>query len=614
MAIPSNQLPFEVKFYQYDTEIPITRFWEDPDAVEVDDKIPYVTENKDLTVLFACADPNARFYMDGLEVLSERAGVDYDEYRNPYLPPDQVPHELFLTQGQEYYPLIPGYYRVSVMVHSRVYHSLLQVRPKQMSNQQWEIMRDELEGEVRGLAQDLIRKNLSLSDPFFDFLPPEQLFHFLVINKRFSSVMTALSDLSTKVNFRIRKDYRIVPVDRAKAIDEKTVRHRLTHPEIQGVLKTPVREIDYDLPENRWVKRIVRLLDQKLVDVEAAMKRYRVSLVQELEDTARFYERGQLPAYLREKKRVLDLMDEYIAVAEKMRYGLQIIKLSEWYDQVSTAIGTEPTSVLMYDSRYRSLYQLYRELRSEQLDVSLDTTYSFQWKRTDQLYEIWGFLQLCKVLTRQLGFTGKRGWLFDRNFEGGRLLIPTLPQDTTIVLEKGEVRLHLVYNAVIPTRVDQTSQDKSPLFMLLNYHLRPDARLDVYRNGVYGGSLIFEFKYRPRTGRYPFWDLGSDLESRRPSATNQLISYYSNSSSRYLYGDYVTDQRRGLIRAVYETWALYPRHNNPHPPSEYFDSHHVRLLMLTPGEENEWITQELEKAIADILQLTEEYARHKVGE
>ncbi|HEU4964143.1 MAG TPA: DUF2357 domain-containing protein [Bacilli bacterium] len=611
MVIRSDALPFTLTFSQYERRIPVVAF--STDSQHSVEEVPEIVENLNLEVLFDSEDEDARFYMDGLELLTERMGVEIDDLRQPYLMPETVPYELFRNNADEFYPLIPGYYRIRVAAGGEEYFSLVQVVPKQLTKTQWEIMRDELEEELTGLAQDLIRKNLGVGDAFLHFLPPEQLFRFLVIKKRFASVMAALSDLVTKVNYRIRKDYKVTPIDRAKGVDEVSVRYRLTHPEDQELLKTPVRVVDYDLPENRWIKRMVHVLSRYLEEIEASVLTYRGSVERELAEIAPFYagRREEDAAVLREKKRVSRDLYEYSEMARKMKNSLQFIKLAPWYEQVSQSNHLTGSPVLMYDARYRALFQLYRELQMDSFEVALDSTYAYQWKRTDQLYEIWGFLRICKALSRNLGYEPVGGWIYNADFDGNRLLIPTLPPDTTIVMEHEDIRLHLVYNSVLPSESGETTAAHKPVYMLNKFHDRPDGRMDIYKDGIYAGSITLEFKYRPRHGRFPFWDPSPRSESRRPAATNQLIAYRGDSASRHLYGDRIDPRFREQIRPVFESWAIYPKHTNPQIKVEYDEEHHVRLLQLAPGEEAEHLTEQLEQVMTKVLSLFDHYAEEQ---
>lgn len=598
--VTRSDLPFQLSFQQYNRVVEIDRFSTDPD-LDVED-VPELKENQELLLHFRSRDEEAQFYMDGLEVLDERFGLEVDSHRMPFLLPQEEPWPLF-KHTDEYYPLIPGFYRIKVISQGVAWHTAVRIVPKELTVPEWETMRDELEAQLRGLAQDLIRKNMGLGDPLLQFLPPEHLFRFLVINKHFRVMMAALSDLRTRVNHRIRKSYRIVPANRAKSTDQETVRHRLTHPEETG-LKTPVREVDYDLLENRWVRHIVHVLSRYLDDITVSLQEYTAQIEREIEEFHVRFPARELTAYLRERQRIRKDLDAYVDKALSMLHGVQMIMTAEWYGEVAKKIPTSVSPVLLQDPRYRALYHLYRELKSESLEVSLDTSYAYQWKRTDLLYEMWGFLKIVHMLTQQLHYEPVSGWLFDHRADGNKIFIPSLPEGTCIQLQKDDVRLHLHYNAEIPNRED-TDGARTPLYLLSSYHNRPDGRMDVFKDDVYLGSLILEFKYRPRYGRYPFWNVTPLSSAKRPVSTNQLIAYHGDSASTR-FGGLKESRWSSRTRPVYETWALYPRRTGDTLAdlNEYFEGYHVRLLVLTPGDDNAQVVDQLTQTLHQILDPT----------
>lgn len=56
-------------------------------------------------------------------------------------------------------------------------------------------MRDDLETEIQGLAQDIVRRNIGLGDEVKGLLPPDDLYAFLIINKNAHAIMSALLDI-----------------------------------------------------------------------------------------------------------------------------------------------------------------------------------------------------------------------------------------------------------------------------------------------------------------------------------------------------------------------------------------------------------------------------------
>ena len=596
MDMQSNVLPFSLQFIQYGRTTPVTQFFSDANQLYTGDQqaVIELVENLDLAVLFECdTDENARLYMDGLEMIPGRQ-VEMDDSGDSFFYPSPQPYFMFRP---DYFPLIPGYYQVRVSVHGIDYYALVKIKPKQISEEQWEVMCDEIEQKVKGLAQDLVYKNLGGHIPYADVVPPRVLLQFFVLQKHFSSVMAALSDLYDKVNFRIRKEYRMVPVDRAKVIDQETIRYRLRHPEQKNTLRTPHRDTNYDLPENRWVKKIVGDLIATLAQFIQSIDNCIRTVQQDLDNIQQFRYQESTQGVISEKQNLLEKLRHFAETGRKMRAAFEIIKTAPWYKQVSALRGGNVPHVMHSDSRYRALYQLFRALKQEVEAVELAPSYKFQWKRTDRLYEIWGFLQMMDCLSQRLGYTPVRGWFYDRSFSRKKYIIPTLPPNTSIVYRKRDVELHLVYDGSIPLVSQETSLMERPLFMR-DTHNRPDGRLDVYQKGMYLGSLLFDFKYRPQRN---IWDPSKVNSNTRPPFMRQLAAYGTSCGSLFLF-DRKANKAYQDVQPVQEVWAIYPTEREGGTGPLFYPDHRLKLIKLSPNQSKDHIVDQLRLVIETILE------------
>lgn len=53
---------------------------------------------------------------------------------------------------------------MSIYCNEKWYYGVLNILPKAMSKKEWKMMKDDLEKEVRGLAQDIIQKNIGIGN------------------------------------------------------------------------------------------------------------------------------------------------------------------------------------------------------------------------------------------------------------------------------------------------------------------------------------------------------------------------------------------------------------------------------------------------------------------
>ncbi|GIP39843.1 hypothetical protein J31TS4_31230 [Paenibacillus sp. J31TS4] len=596
MVTPSNPLPFTLSFQVGHTLETVEWFYEEEQDfyAHIEEPSVVLIENLEIVVNFTSSDDNARMYMYGLETIPFR-GVEIDDKGEAYIFPNEGAVHLF---NKNYYPLIPGTYQIRVEIGNQVWYAPYVIRPKQLSTLQLDLMKEQLEETIRGLALDFINKQIAKGQTLGKALPPRLLMQFMIISKHFSNVMTALSDLYTKVNFHTRKEYETVRSDRANVVDEVTIRNRLKHPELKGFLKVPVRTINYDLPENVWIKHIVKRLITVLNNFVVSVEQYAADLQEEINQLKQFEYQDSTKIVLKQKAKVYEELLEYVEMVQRMKIGFQLITSAHWYEQVQEKPLITVPYVLTKDSRYRSIYMLYRELQDDELEITLDSLYSYQWKRTDKLYEMWGYVELLRILEDLLHFNPVRGWIYNLHFNGDGMLIPSLPPGERVILEKGEIQLHFIYDGVVPLTSKETEMFIHPLYVRQQYN-RPDARLDVYKNGVYYGSIMMDFKYRPRQN---FWEKDRINTIARTREMNQLIAY-SDSRSNYLYGeDRPSTTAFQRLSPVAEVWAFYPvKEGRQVRPTSSAD-HNLRLIPFSPGVGNDHVLHEFERILEQLFQ------------
>ncbi|MCH1962881.1 DUF2357 domain-containing protein [Clostridium perfringens] len=249
MDILYNEV-FKVSFFQNKNEI-MMNFYEDEEKIDFENEEAYIEENINTEILFLSNDIEAKLYMDGLETLPELK-VKEDEYGEVYLEPSSENVSLF---SKDYYPLIPGLYRIKVVVNKKSYYSLIKVKPKLISEEECDLIKSDLEKEMKGLAFQLIRKNLAVGNNFNLDIQPIELYKFFIIKKNFSNIMASIMDLRIRPNHKICKEYKIVQNEKVKQIDEITMRNYLSNRIKENFLKVPIKELNYNLPENQWVKK-----------------------------------------------------------------------------------------------------------------------------------------------------------------------------------------------------------------------------------------------------------------------------------------------------------------------------------------------------------------------
>lgn len=607
-------IPFKVVFQQSinrytQKEVPIINFKHSIKELYamLDEEIAVVTENLDLSLLFTSEDDTARFYMDGLDIISVNF-LEEDEEYNSYFPPSSSPLYIFKNEGKKdnkneqdnnlgYYPLIPGRYRIKVVANEETYYSWLKVEPKQINEEQWVSMREEVEETLHGLAQDLIRKNAGLEMDTDLPIPLQKLHKLYVLKKDFTKWITSLRHIKNHPRMRLKKEYNLVPREKAKYLDAASIRYLSRHPESKNEVYSPYRVQNYNLLENQWIKWIVRFITREINDLQSYLKKHKHYVEKELNQLKKYKSITPENIQFRSKEKVLEELNGYEKFISRVRSECISLLGADWIEEVDEQQPVTVSHVMRLDPSYRQIYKLYRELKSRDLSIDLEKNYDYYWKRTDLLYEIWGFIQVVKGLqTEKVGFQVEKGWIFNIDTQSESIELPFLEPGTRIDFKKDNITLRLVYDDSLPYNRKDTEKD-SPLYA--NYtNNRPDTRIDLYEGEDYIGSIVLDFKYRPI---WHIWDDKKLNPRYRIDTMKQLISYRDNLKSIYLYQGKISDSAWSQYNPIHEVWALYPKHINNNKPKDPMDEYGIRLMELTPLDEKEFFYDGLAEAIQKVL-------------
>lgn len=556
MTTPSERLPFEVRFRTRDGERPLTQFTEGvapPAEAELG-----LMENQDIGLLFR-APADFRFTMDGLDVVSV-AGAERGE-GGVELPPQNRYVTLFEAKN---FPLVPGYYVVTVTGRGRVWRGVMEIVPRYMEKRQWQAMRDELTGEIRRLSFDFMKRTMHISPSLGDALGvgSAMLLRFYLLSDRFDRVLHVLGELARTANSRIALRARRIPGDmeRKEEIHARPGRERIhTGLPYEWAVRA---ETTWDVPENRYAKTLLLHLDQSLREFIAKIDENAARVGSEQEEFRRYTRDYQY--HMREE--ALERFRGYRARAQQLRNAIREARRAPWFEEAETVHPLVPDMTVFRDPRYAVLYQLHRQLQRPETSLAVSSFYRFQWKRTDKLYELWCFLTFLKALA-------SGGWKTERGpavtEEGGQYILESLEAGTVIAMARGEEEIHLVYDAVVPDTASATDRMTRPLYSN-HAHRRPDLRVDYYWKSLYCGSLVADFKYRDI---YRLWKDGA-------ASTDLRIQFnaYRDMNTKFYRAMDEHDSLRNS-RPVKEVWAVFPREVPPLSDEDFS----LRFISLAPG-------------------------------
>ncbi|WP_075721479.1 nuclease domain-containing protein [Roseburia sp. 499] len=520
-----SKLPFElqvIKCFPIKTIQTATFFCADEHQLWKENKVTLsIEENDEIEIYFNSSDTNAKLYLDALDIMPlDNDNVKEDEQGHIYRVPSDKSFVLYKSNS-EYDALRVDVFKITVFCQNQWYYGTFQVLPKPMSPNEWHMMRDDLEAEIRGLAQDIVRRNIGIGKNYNGKIPPKALYDFLVIKKYSKNVLMSLMDISENPRNEIRTRYENVSSNNSSkyTFDAETVKRYAIKSGSEPTFKVPIKTTFYDIQDNRLLKMIITEYESKLnqfIELLGDMEKYAI-LTNSEENT--------------QYKRIwTDSLADFKEMALKLRKMTAILKNQDWYAKVSNVSEPYIPHSFILDARYNVLYQMYLDLRKEKMNIELDPEFSYTWKRSSYLYEMWCYFKICRILLSKYE-EAAGDWKFV--FED-KVLFPFLEAGTVLRFEDTNIRVELVYDKILPLDKSQTSEE-NPLFIAKHHsnfrtHNRPDIVINVYDKSTdwYLGSIIIECKYRKLNS---FW-----LETSSRSSRGQLESYYNNARSVFLLG------------------------------------------------------------------------------
>ena len=531
-----------------------------------------IKENDEMDLYFNSTDKEARLYLDALECCPSSNRIMVDDEGFVYCTPGEEVIKLYRSDSS-YDALRVDVLQISVICGLNSYFSFLKIAPKQLSLEEWKIMRDDLETEIQGLAQDIVRRNIGLGDEAKGLLPPDDLYAFLIINKNAHAIMSALLDIKDKPKYKLKKRYEEVDESKNREIDTETVKKYLQRGALNHTLFVPRRDIVYDIQENRLLKKIIKAYDEKLahfIDVICSTLNYRKQRL------------TRYPKHSLYDEKYIQGLESYLATAEKLKKITNIIKSAEWFQTVKNPEDMFIPHSFAVDSRNGSLYRMYSEMNKRNFSVQLDHQYSYSWKKSSSLYEMWCYICICRSFLQEYTEVGLRVQdIFMKDH-----LFPFLKSGTKILLENEDSAVEIIYDSVLPKKSEQVKLYGHPLY-ITGKHTRPDICINMYskKSGWYVGSFIIECKYRSLKA---FW-YGNTWSSRE-----QIKAYHNDSKSPLFFNGFLDlfTSSRPVLHVFTFTPDIFDER-------EYSDDQ-VTLLTFRPTRDRDIVEKVCERLIDEV--------------
>ncbi len=414
-----------------------------------------------------------------------------------YLP--NVRYKIFgFSQGRnpeiiQTVPLTPGYYTIRLYTNDQWFFAYWRIIPKDLSQEEWQAIRDDVEAKVRGLAMDYTtRKRTQVrrlrGGKFELYLDDDTT--FLIAQS--SRIRFAVEKLRNEAKFRISKRYSWVPSGSSNDTDQLTIRKIGERPDKQNQLYSPIRYLEYNIAINQWLKLIINTITKTCESQSAYLASVQAELDIQYAEEERF--KGN-----RTDSEIAFTKNSYESTHSQIVSNMQaLLKLSRYLsivlqDEFLASVDLPANRIfpkgLMLNPQYNLLYKIYYGLRHQDKHYTTDAYYSRYWKKTAKLYEIWTYIKVLDSLINS-GYRPISGWIYD-----SATVLPFLDDETTVILKGDDVTLQLAFNQAIPH--DEKKVTKQMPLMIYARKNKPDIRLDIFiKEDLYLGSIILDAKYK----------------------------------------------------------------------------------------------------------------------
>lgn len=324
------------------------------------------------------------------------------------------------------------------------------------------------------------------------------------------------------------------------------------------------RHLSADTPENRFVKRVLQ------------------HCVREL---SRFAQRAATENAAPENSR---LSASFFQALQDWQTPLQQQLNQPFFRDIGAFSGLNGTSLVLHQKAgYAAVYRVWLQLRMY-LEV-LGRHAAVSVKSVAELYEVWCFLEIRRVLTETLGFSEQmstKAQLDRKRLE--RHLHDGI--GSAFVLERADgVRLRLAHEPVIGRLTKGLRQG----LVSWTTTQKPDILLDITLPDGQRLCWIFDAKYRIQEG-------AAGQDTAPDDAINQMHRY----RDALIYADSRDAMQHTKSRPVFGAFVLFPgwfeQHGQINPAQAAIDAVGIGSFPLLPGQPCLWLQQFLEQQLGKI--------------
>jgi hypothetical protein len=393
-----------------------------------------------------------------------------------------------------------------------------------------------------------------------------------------------IEKLRSEAKYKVSIKYKWENIGKAKTIDIQSIRKMAERPDKTDYIYSPIHYLEYDVPENRWMKYIIHYFSKFC---RTSVKYYK-SIKTEL---TKNYQREKIYFSKREDSSIDRSSNDFTinryesSLKEVDKKISQLALLHSYFEEVLNDdllknVNSKRTKFipksLVLSPKYNILYRIFSKLNRKQ-GYTLDHNYNFYWKQTAKLYEIWGYIKIISLLKKG-NYVPISGWIFDQVKSSD--ILPFLDDGTCVVMKNDSLLLKVIYNEEIPYGSSPVASS-IPVTTSSNRR-KPDIRIDIYASECnFIGTIIVDTKYMK---------LRTIVKDHNHSKIlDQLSSYKNDINSKNLA---IPENFKTTFSCVQAVFGMYSGDANGKVP-DYISDMGIYYYRVTPRDGSQKFLKEL---------------------
>lgn len=443
----------------------------------------------------------------------------------------------------------PGIYQIKINERGQTTkYTYLLVSPKFLTDYELIQMRQDVENTIIGLSRIFEGINNGMLSSISKYQNVDIIQKIEFLHDREKKFRISLYELIKEPRLKITKSYHWSHKN-FNYIDENSLKKLATHPERGREVYAFTRYTKYNIQDNQVIKNDLELLNINLNELIHFM---------EHEKNKNKNQRSQYSS----------LEIDYKMLCKYKSLVVHALGTS-FLANISSKSANLSYSAMMNRS-YSSVDSISKFInqKNNHQDMFL-RQYAYDWLRTQDLYEVWGFIHIVQVLT-SMGLVPTDGWLVNSDYDVKQILEYGTYLDFKLFGENKDVllKIKIQYNVNL-----SKSPKDGELLWANSRHNKPDIIITVQDiENTLVGAIVLDTKYRRLESVYA------------GEARYQLLAYRDSiKSERYLnsaaYKKHEILAILNLDAPVLETIVLYPKSNH-----NTFLEHNANQVGINPIE------------------------------